>query len=108
LKRWKIEDYYRFIKTRLDLETMMIQKPERVDGLLTLVLIASAFLMKLEQRRRDFIFDWYYQKWLKQNQVGSSWSAISRFIQKIFKSWQLIFRINHPPPNPYQLALIPL
>lgn len=106
LKRWKIEDYYRFVKTRLDLENMMIQKPERVDGLLTVILIASAFLMKLEQRKRDFVLDWYYQKWLKQNRVSSSWSALSRFIQKIFKLWQLTFRTTHSPPNPHQLALI--
>jgi len=108
LKRWKIEDYYRFVKTRLDLENMMIQKTERVDGLLTVILIASAFLMKLEQQKRDCVLDWYYQKWLKQNQICSSWSALSRFIQKIFKQWQLIFRTTHSPPIPYQLALIPL
>jgi hypothetical protein len=105
LKRWKIEDYYRFVKTRLDLENMMIQKPERVDGLLTLVLIASAFLMKMEQCKRDFILDCCYQKWLKQNQVSSSWSALCRFIQKIFKQWQLTFRIDHSRHSSLQLAL---
>lgn len=107
LKRWKIEDYYRFVKTRLDLEKMMIQKPQRVDGLLTVILIASAFLMKLEQRKRDFVLDWYYQRWLKQNQVCSSWSALSRFMQKIFKQWRLIFRTDHVPIYSLQTALFP-
>lgn len=108
LKRWKIEDYYRFVKTRLDLENMMIQKPERIDGLLALILIASAFLMKMEQQKRDFVLDWYYQKWLKKNRVCSSWSAFCRFIKQIFKSWTLTFRTTYPPTNSHQLALFPL
>jgi hypothetical protein len=105
LKRWKIEDYYRFIKTRLDLENMMVQKLERVDGLLAVVLMASAFLMKLEQRTRDIVLDWYYQRWLKKNQVHSSWSALTRFMQEIFEKWRLTFRTAQSPPNSLQLAL---
>ncbi|MBI3291866.1 MAG: transposase [Elusimicrobia bacterium] len=45
-KRWKIENYLQFIKGRFRLEDVMIKLPKRVDGLLALVLIASAFVMK--------------------------------------------------------------
>lgn len=107
LKRWKIEDYYRFVKSRLDMENMMIQKPKRVDGLLALILMASAFLMKMEQRTRDFVLDWYYQRWLKQNKVPSSWSAFCRFLQKPFKQWTLTFRTPISPPDSLQPALFP-
>ncbi len=107
LKRWKIEDYYRFVKTRLNMKDMMIQKPERVDGLLSVILMASAFLMKMKQRARDFVLDWYYQKWLRKNRVASSWSALARFIQGIFKQWHLTFRIDHPPQLSLQLDLFP-
>lgn len=105
LKRWKIEDYHRFFKTRFSLENMMLQKPERVDGLLALVLMASAFIMKCEQEKRDYALEVHYQKWLKENNVVSSWSAFCRFIQKLFENWTLSFRTPHHPQNPLQLAL---
>lgn len=108
LKRWKIEDYHRFVKTRLGLEEVMLQKPKRIDGLLALVLIASAFIMKCEQEKRDYALEIHYQKWLKENNVVSSWSAFCRFIQKLFENWTLSFRTPHHPPNPFQLALIHL
>lgn len=106
LKRWKIEDYHRFVKTRLGLEEVMLQKPKRVDGLLALVLIASAFIMKCEQEKRDYALEIHYQYWLKENDVTSSWSAFSRFIQELFRDWTLTFRTPVHPPNSLQLALI--
>ena len=106
IKRWKIEDYFRFIKTRLNLEDIMIQKPKRVDGLIALVLLASAFVMKYEQHKRDYAFEIHYQDWLKKNQTLSSWSAFSRFLKELFQKWTLTFRITHHPPNSLQLALI--
>lgn len=108
LKRWKIEDYFRFIKTRFNIEDIMLQKPKRVDGLLTLILVASAFIMKYEQQKRDYALDCYYQDWLKKNQVPSSWSAFARFLQELFRKWTLTFRTTHHPPPSLQLALIPL
>lgn len=108
LKRWKIEDYHRFFKTRFSLEDMMLQKPERVDGLLALVLVASAFIMKCEQEKRDYALEVHYQKWLKENNVVSSWSAFCRFFQKLFENWTLSFRTLPHPPNSLQLALIPI
>lgn len=108
LKRWKIEDYHRFVKTRLGLEEIMLQKPKRVDGLLALILIASAFIMKSEQDKRDYAIEIHYQNWLKTNNVTSSWSAFSRFIQELFQKWTLSFRTTVHPPNSLQLALIPL
>jgi hypothetical protein len=108
LKRWKIEDYHRFVKTRLGLEEIMLQKPKRVDGLLALVLIASAFIMKLEQEKRDYALETQYQNWLSINNVPSSWSAFSRFIQKLFENWIIAFRTPPCPQNPLQLALIRL
>lgn len=108
LKRWKIEDYFRFVKTRLNLEDIMIQKPKRVDGLLTLVLLASAFIMKYEQSKRDYALETHYRCWLQKNQAITSWSAFSRFLQELFREWTLTFRITHHPPNSLQLALIPI
>lgn len=108
LKRWKIEDYHRFVKTRLGLEEIMLQKPKRVDGLLALVLIASAFIMKCEQEKRDYALEIHYQDWLSTNNVPSSWSAFSRFLQDIFRDWVITFRTPVYPPNPLQLALIRL
>lgn len=108
LKRWKIEDYHRFVKTRLGLEEIMLQKPKRVDGLLALVLIASAFIMKCEQEKRDYALEVHYQDWLSTNDVPSSWSAFSRFLQDIFRDWVITFRTPVYPPNPLQLALIHL
>lgn len=108
LKRWKIEDYHRFVKTRLGLEEIMLQKPKRVDGLLALVLIASAFIMKCEQEERDYALEIYYQDWLATNNVPSSWSAFSRFIQELFRDWVITFRMPVHPPNSLQLALLNL
>lgn len=108
LKRWKIEDYHRFVKTRLGLEEIMLQKPKRVDGLLALVLIASAFIMKCEQEERDYAIEVHYQDWLTTNNVSSSWSAFSRFMQGLFQNWVLTFRTPTHPPNHLQLAFIPL
>lgn len=108
LKRWKIEDYFRFVKTKLNLEKIMLQIPERIDGLLALILIASAFIMKLEQREKDYAFEIHYRQWLKKNQVSSSWSSLSRFLKTLFQEWHLTFRITHSPPNSLQLALLPL
>lgn len=108
LKRWKIEDYHRFVKTRLGLEEVMLQKPKRVDGLLALVLIASAFIMKCEQENRDYALEIHYQNWLRENTVPSSWSAFSRFVQELFQSWTLSFRTPVHLQNPFQLALIHL
>lgn len=105
LKRWKIEDYHRFVKTRLGLEDVMLQKAQRVDGLLALVLTASAFLMKCEQGKRDYALEIHYQAWLAENNVESSWSAFSRFIQKLFQEWTLTFRTHASPPDSLQPAL---
>lgn len=108
LKRWKIEDYHRFFKTRFCLEEVMLQKQKRVDGLLALVLVASAFIMKYEQEERDYALELHYRKWLKANKVPSSWSAFSRFIQELFQDWLLTFRMPVYPLKSFQLALIPL
>lgn len=108
LKRWKIEDYHRFVKTRLGLEEIMLQKPKRVDGLFALVLIASAFIMKCEQEKRDYALEIHYQDWLSTNNVPSSWSAFSRFIQKLFEDWIITFRTPVYPQNSLQLALLRL
>ena len=105
LKRWKIEDYYRFVKQRFGLEDIMLHIPERVDGLLALTLIASAFIMKMEQRRADDVTNWVYCHWLKKNQVDSSWSAFARFMKEVLPYWKLIFRTAQPPPNSLQLAI---
>ena len=105
LKRWKIEDYFRFIKQRFALENIMLHQPKRVDGLLTLVLIASALIMRLEQKPRDIVLDLEYNHWLKKNQLSSSWSAFAKFMQEILPFWQITFRTANPPPNPLQLAL---
>ena len=105
LKRWKIEDYFRFIKQRFGLEKVMLQIPQRVDGLLALILLASAFIMKMEQRQRDPILSWFYIRWLKKNCVDSSWSAFARFMKEVLRCWKLTFRTAHAPPNPLQLAI---
>lgn len=105
LKRWKVEDYYWFIKQRFGLEDLMLQIPERVDGLLALVLIASAFLMKMEQNQTDPVVKWIYGKWLKKNQVKSSWSAYTRFIREILPEWTITLRTLYPPPKVPQLTL---
>lgn len=105
LKRWKIEDYFRFIKQRFGLEKVMLQNPRRVDGLLALILLASAFIMKMEQRQTDPILNWFYIRWLKKNGVGSSWSAFARFMQEVLPCWKLTFRTAHAPPNHLQLAI---
>lgn len=105
LKRWKIEDYFRFVKQRFELEKVMLQIPRRVDGLLALILLASAFIMKMEQRQMDPVLNWFYIRWLKKNCVGSSWSAFARFMQEILPCWRLTFRTAHAPPNHLQLAI---
>ncbi len=106
LKRWKIETYFRFVKQQFNLEEMMLQEPERVDGLLSMVLIASAYVMKMEQKeQRGYIIDLYYQRWRKHNQALSSWSTMARFLHEYFQDWLLSFRTVFPTPPSHQLAL---
>lgn len=105
LKRWKIEDYFRFIKQRFGLEKVMLQNPHRVNGLLALILLASAFIMRMEQRQTDLALSWFYSRWLKKNRVNSSWSAFARFMQEVLPCWHLTFRTTHAPPNCLQLAI---
>jgi hypothetical protein len=108
LDRWKIEDYHRFIKTRFNLESIMLQLPAHVDGMLTLILIASAYVMKMEQceEQRNTVINAYYQHWLYRNNVPSSWPAFSRFLEEYYPRWTLLFRTLYPPPLPHQLALL--
>lgn len=105
LKRWKIEDYFRFAKTRFRLEDMMVQGVARVDGLLALVLVASAFAMEQTQQITDSPLNIYFRAWRKKERCGINWSSVARFFCLIFRKWKLAFRITFKSPNPLQLAL---
>jgi hypothetical protein len=109
LKRWKIEVYLQFIKKRFDLEDMMVQLPGRVDGLLTLVLLASAFVMKQMQRIRhgtDATLTFLYEKWANKEKCKLSWSSVARFLRRAFRSYHITLRTIHKPPGSHQLALL--
>lgn len=110
LHRWKIEDYLLFIKQKFLLENMMVQKPAHVDGLLTMVLMASHFVMKetfeMERGELSTSFSW----WKRKENATLCWSAVARFYQFLFEYWTLVdhnLRTSHSPPNPLQLKLIP-
>lgn len=110
LNRWKIEDYLLFIKQRFNLEKMMVQLPENVDGLLTMTLIASHFVMKetfgMEKSELKIAFKW----WERRENASLCWSSMARFYQFLFKEWTLTrhnLRTSSDPPNPLQLRLIP-
>lgn len=108
LKRWKIEVYLQFIKERFELEDMMVQLLERVDGLLALVLLASAFVMKQMQKIRlksNSAFVFMYERWARKERCGLSWSSIARFLCYMFQFYTVNLRTLKRTPNPYQLAL---
>lgn len=109
LNRWKIEDYLLFIKQRFRLEKMMVQLPEHVDGLLTVVLIAGHFVMRetFEMKNGELLtaFRW----WRRKENTTLCWSSVSRFYRFLFKNWTLTsrnLRTGHSPPNPLQLKLL--
>lgn len=109
LKRWKIEVYLQFIKERFELEDMMVQLPERVDGLLTLVLLSSAFAMKQMQKIRhvtDTALKFLYEKWANKEKCGLSWSSVARFLRYAFRHYTVTLRTLNNPPDPHQLALL--
>lgn len=109
LKRWKIEVYLQFIKSRFELENIMIQLPKRVDGLLTLVLLASAFVMKQMQKIRhmtDTTLRFLYDKWAGREKCNLSWSSVARFLRYSFRFYTITLRTLRKPHNPHQLALL--
>lgn len=105
LKRWKIEDYFRFTKNRFELEDVMVQTPERIDGILAYVLVASAFVMGQMHKLMFAPLGAYYSKWAKKENCSLNWSSVARFFCSIFKNWQFSFRTVFKPPDPLQLAL---
>jgi hypothetical protein len=109
LKRWKIEAYLQFIKGRFGLEDIMIKLPERVDGLLAVVLLASAFVMRQMWRiktKADGALTCLYTRWAKRERCALSWSSAARFLSHVFRFWAIILRTLHKPHAPDQLALI--
>ena len=111
ITRWKIEDYLLFIKQRFNLEKMMVQLPENVDGVLVMTLIASHFVMKetfeMEKSQLKVAFEW----WRKRENATICWSAVCRFYQYMFRNWEITprnLRTSFPPPNPFQLQLFTL
>lgn len=109
LKRWKIEVYLQFIKERFELEDMMVQLPDRVDGLLTLVLLTSAFVMKQTQRIRhgtDVNLKFMYERWASKEKCKLSWSSAARFLRQAFRSYTITLRMLHKLHNPHQLNLL--
>jgi len=103
LKRWKIEDFIRFIKQRFGLEKLMVQIEERVDGLLTGVLIAASLVMKLMQNiPKEMEAD--YKVFLRKNRAKKCWSSFARFLSDCFSEWTLVFRTYVPPEKPLSLA----
>lgn len=105
LQRWKIENYFRFIKDQLALESMMVQGEQAVDGLLTAVLIASSFLMEQLQTITKSPLNHYFQVWCQREQASPNWSALTRFYRSYFTHWSLCFRTADDPPHPSQLSL---
>lgn len=109
LNRWKIEDYLLFIKQRFSLEKMMVQLPQSVDGLLSMVLISSHFIMKetfeIEKGELKVAYRW----WKRKENAEICWSSVARFYRFLFSEWDLTgrnLRTPHAPPNPLQLRLI--
>lgn len=109
LNRWKIEDYLLFIKQRFNLEKMMVQLPRNVDGLLSMVLVLSHFIMKetfeIEKGELEAAYRW----WRKRENADICWSSVARFYRFLFSEWNLTgrnLRTSHSPPNPLQLRLI--
>lgn len=108
-KRWKIENYLQFIKERFNLENLMVKLLERVDGLLTLVLLASAFVMKQMQsikKMTSAVLRLFYQNWARKEKCRLSWSSTARFLRHIFYSYTIILRTVFKPPPPQELALV--
>jgi len=103
LKRWKVEDYFRFIKQRFGIECLMIQLEDRLDGLLAGILIASALVMKLMQSV-PIEMKAVYEGFLKKNRAKVSWSSFARFLSDCYDEWTLIFRTYVPPDKPLALA----
>lgn len=107
LKRWQIENYLRFVKQRFGLEEIMLQGVKQVDGILALVLIASAFVMEQSYKMRTSIFKQFFRVWRKKERCTFSWSSVGRFLRTLFREWELRFRTEKAPPDSLQLALFP-
>jgi hypothetical protein len=105
LNRWKIEDYFRFIKQRFELEGMMIHTTKRVDGLLAVVLVASAFVMEQTHKITKSPLGACYKVWQKKERCDLNWSSVNRFYRYLFHDWNLTLRTTFKPPDPCQLAL---
>ncbi|MBI5412115.1 transposase [Candidatus Peregrinibacteria bacterium] len=108
-KRWKIENYLRFIKGRFRLEDVMIKLPDRVDGLPALVLIASAFVMKQMQRIKeasDIALTAFYAWWAGRERCDLSWSSVARFLRHVFRSREVTLRTVFKSDESLQLALL--
>lgn len=98
--RWKVEEYLRFIKQSFSLEDIMLKDIRRVDGLLMLLLIASAFIMersfKIEKRRIGVA----YRYWAKKENVDNvSWSSVTRFYGCVFAYWEINIRTAYQIRN---------
>lgn len=108
-KRWKIEVYLQFIKGRFSLESLMLKLPERVDGLLSLILLSSAFVMKqMHVLKKDAasVLRPFYSHWAKRERCTLSWSSVARFLRHVFHSWEITLRTVFPDHNSQQLALL--
>jgi hypothetical protein len=91
LERWKIETYLLFIKQSFELEKIMIQLPQNVDGLLTTVLIASHFIMKEKHEMAKNNLKCLFDVWAKKEGASLCWSSVARFYRYLFKKWSLIY-----------------
>jgi hypothetical protein len=106
LDRWGIETYLRFIKQKFDLEETMLQKIERIDGLLIAVLLASSFVMQhIPSAEDQNALSLLYFQWLTKEQATPCPESFARFCAEIFAHWTLIFRTLKIPPKCPQQAL---
>src|SRR3990167_9816421 len=53
LDRWEVEDYYRFFKQTLDVETMRLMKFRKLGSFLRLLMLLSDFTLREYQKSQD-------------------------------------------------------
>ena len=53
LDRWEVEDYYRFFKQTLDVETMRLMKFRKLSGFLRLLMLLSDFTLREYHKSQD-------------------------------------------------------
>lgn len=101
LQRWGVENIFKRVKEKFDLESIRVLKWQKFVNLVALiqlaVLVSTMMFLRIQQSTNALIIGvlLYYKKFRKQKTLGFNLDSFITFIKNSLKP--LVFRVEKPP-----------